>query len=197
MIQTDFGREPGSYVPVRPKRYAPTYQPPSQVATQIDHYVKSRGWLSGAGVLLRGSYGSRKTTTGLHILHAVSLSGDETPQTYWTESDYLADLRELWSLREQLPRGINDGDLWQDFVSWEHRFEQLKGSPLLFLDNVGQGYSQNHRYEMVNFVRSRKDRGLATIFAVSDQEWGSLHASLQSLLTSDNLVFRVGNDAGR
>lgn len=192
MITTEFGREPGSNVPIKPKKYAGTEHPVDPIKSLVDTYIDNEQWTQGTNVLLRGDYGSHKTTTGLYVLRRIAMTGDERVQTYWTEADYLADLRELWSLREQLPKGGNDSDLWQEFVAWESRFEALKASPLLFLDNVGFGYTANHRYEILLLVRQRVDLGLPTIVAVSTQEWEPMNGAMKSLLERSSLSIRVG-----
>lgn len=157
----------------------------------VTDWVEAKGWRHGEGLVFLGQPGVGKTTAGFTALRQAFLADPMTKQSYWVEQDFLSDLKTLWKFEESAPRAPSDGQLWKDYVEWEQAYWDLRESPLLFLDDVGRGYTPMHTYEVEGLVRTRNDRGLSTLAAVQLATWDNLPLSLRSVLTRSSPVVKV------
>jgi DNA replication protein DnaC len=132
-------------------------------------------------VNLCGPPGSGKTSVGLQILHDI---WDIEPlgQSYWTEQDFLADLRNLWRLEEMTQKSVRDDVLWGEYVEWERRFWAYKETSYLFLDDIGHCYTPMQWYEVEGLIRFRYNKHLPTMFGTTDSDLKTMPDRLKSLV---------------
>lgn len=176
--------EPGSKVP---KRYEESVPPVDNAATVIlDEYLESKGWETGQGLTIFGSPGSGKTTIGMAALYGI-FKATKSQGRYLTEADYLADLRRLWRMEEMATKSRDDAT-WMEYMEWERLHLDIKEDKVLFLDDVGIGYTPMHRYEIEILVRGRNSAGLTTIVALDESLYENFSESLQNTLTKINMI---------
>lgn len=181
MIRDEDGvTHPGSFIPTHPLQYlkvSSVYPLPPEALS----YFELEVWKNGGGFLITGSSGSGKTTMGLALVRTFHHEAPELESNYWSEADYFQDQRELWSRKDMAQRMTFDDTIWRDHLDWERQFLDLKESPILFVDNVGMGYTPSHTYELSNLLRSREDRGLVTIVGSTSTAWSSLPRATRAL----------------
>ena len=90
----------------------------------IQEYLLSSGWESGVGILLLGAAGCGKTTVGIEILKQIH-KVHRTEMFYWTEYDFLADLRNLWRMEEMTQKYARDDALWKEYTEWAVSYTHL------------------------------------------------------------------------
>jgi hypothetical protein len=153
----------------------------------INEYLLSAAWESGEGLLLLGSAGSGKTTIGVATLRAIHRVSP-LEMMYWTEQDFLSDLRNLWRMEELTQKVTRDDSLWREYMDWERNFWDLKESPFLFLDDVARGYSPMHIYETENLIRLREAKGLPTIVACQTGLWDNAPSGFTSVIERHSMT---------
>lgn len=180
MIRDDAGvTHPGSYLPVHPVEFVRTQG--IVLPSQAEDYFDLEVWKSGGGFLIQGPVGSGKTTMGLAIITRFHVVAPHLKLEYWSEADFFQDQRELWSRKDMAQRMTFDDTVWKDHLDWERQFLDLKEADVLFVDNVGMGYTSSHTYELSNMLRSREDRGLVTIVGTNSTAWASLPKATRGL----------------
>lgn len=184
MIRTSEGRFiPGSPVP-SVRSIDSTDNP------LVEEYLLSAAWESGEGLLLLGFAGSGKTTLGVAVLKEIA-KVSPLEMIYWTEQDFLSDLRNLWRMEEMTQKFSRDDALWSDYTDWERTFWDYKEAPFLFLDDACRGYSAMHAYEVENLLRLRESKGLATIVASQNSLWENAAPGLTSVVERHSMIIRV------
>lgn len=155
----------------------------------VRSYLDSGAWEQGRGVLLLGEPSSGKTTLGMHILRRIS-EVSPLEMIYWTEYDFLADLRNLWRLEEMTQKATRDDALWGDYLEWERSFWDLKEAPFLFLDDAGRGYTPFQNYEVENLLRLRETKAMPTIVASQTGLWENIPAGLRSVVERNSITIK-------
>ena len=158
----------------------------------VQEYLLSAAWERGEGVLLLGFAGVGKTVLGITILHEIS-KVFPAEMIYWTEQDFLSDLRYLWRLEEMTQKFSRDDALWKDYTEWERTFWDMKEAPFLFLDDVCRGYSPMHSYEVENLLRLRESKGLPTVVASQTIYWENAAPGLTSVVERHSMIIRVSD----
>jgi hypothetical protein len=184
MIRSPEGQfSPGSPVP---------YSYPVNLSENfmVQEYLLSAAWENGGGILLLGFAGTGKTVTGIAILRELA-KVSPLEMIYWTEHDFLADLRNLWRLEEMTQKFSRDDALWADYVAWERAFWDLKEAPFLFLDDACRGYTPMQYYEVENLLRLREAKSLPTIVASQSLQWENAAPGLTSVVERNSLIIRV------
>lgn len=156
----------------------------------IQEYLLSASWEFGEGLLILGFAGTGKTTMGISVLREIA-KVSPLEMIYWTEHDFLADLRNLWRMEEMTQKYSRDDALWKEYLDWERTFWNLKESPFLFLDEVGRGYTAMHTYEVENLLRFRESKKLATVVASQSLNWENLSPSLKSVVERHSMIVRL------
>lgn len=185
MIRTDSNAfTPGSLAPSRKVK--------SDVSrlTQVQHYIGIRAWETGVGPVLVAPAGSGKTPAGISIMREIRRS-HRLDFVYWTEHDFLADLRYLWRVEEMTQKHARDDSLWAEYLDWERAFWNLKECQFLFLDDVGRAYTPMQRYEVENLLRLRETKGLPTMVACQTGLWENLPSGLKSVISRNGLMLNV------
>lgn len=156
----------------------------------LEEYLLSAGWEQGIGLLILGNAGSGKTSTGLTVIkHIRKIFHSE--MIYWTEHDFLSDLRNLWRMEEMTQKYSRDDALWDEYTEWERDFWDLKEAPFLFLDDVCRGYSPMHTYEVENLLRLRENKQLTTFVAAQIGLWENAPTGLTSVVERNSMVIRT------
>ena len=156
----------------------------------VQEYLLSAAWESGEGLLLLGFAGSGKTTLGIAILREIA-KVSPLEMIYWAESDFLADLRNLWRMEEMTQKFSRDDALWSDYTEWERSFWDMKESPFLFLDDACRGYTAMHAYEVESLLRFRENKGLATVVASQSMQWENAAPGLKSVVERHSMIIRT------
>lgn len=156
----------------------------------VEEYLLTSGWTKGMGILLIGTAGCGKTTTGISILKKIHRVAS-TEMIYWTEYDFLADLRNLWRMEEMTQKFARDDSLWKEYTEWEGTFWGMKESPFLFLDDIGRGYTPMQNYEVENLLRFRETRGLPNITACQSGLWDNMPSGFKSVLERTSMTVRL------
>lgn len=158
----------------------------------VASYFTDQAWKHGSGALITGPPGSGKTRMGFALLKSV-FNVEPIAQQYWTEHDFLTDLRVLWRYEDMVKNDRSDG-LWTEYTEWERAFWALKEYPFLFLDDVGRGYSAMQRYEVENLLRLRLNNGLPTVVAIDSSLLDNLTPQFKSLLIRNAVMVGVAHD---
>lgn len=156
----------------------------------VQEYLSSNAWDFGEGLLILGSAGSGKTTLGITVLREIA-KVSPLEMIYWTEQDYLADLRNLWRMEEMTQRFSRDDALWEEYMEWERTFWSLKEAPFLFFDDACRGYTAMHFYEVENLMRFRESKKLATVVASQSLQWENISPGLQSVIERHSMIVRM------
>lgn len=156
----------------------------------IEEYLLSSGWENGIGILMLGTAGCGKTTTGIEILKQIH-KVNRTEMFYWTEYDFLADLRNLWRMEEMTQKYARDDALWKEYTEWERSFWNMKESPFLFLDDVGRGYTPMQTYEVENLLRLRENKRLPNVIACQNGLWDNLPSGFRSVVERNSMTIRL------
>lgn len=156
----------------------------------LNEYLLSSGWEHGIGVLFLGAAGCGKTSMGISLLRAVH-QVNEVEMFYWTEYDFLSDLRNLWRMEEMTQKYSRDDALWKEYTDWERSFWSMKEAPFLFLDDVGRGYTPMHTYEVENLIRLREAKRLPTIVSCQTSLWENLPVGFKSVLERNSMTVRL------
>lgn len=156
----------------------------------LEEYLLSAGWERGVGVLFLGSAGCGKSSSGISLLKEVH-KVYPTEMFYWTEYDFLADLRNLWRMEEMTQKYSRDDALWKEYMDWERIFWNMKEAPFLFLDDAGRGYTPMQTYEVENLLRLREAKSLPSIVACQTGLWDNLPNGFKSVLERNNLIVRL------
>lgn len=175
---------PGSSIPVN------SYAVDVFKNSLLEEYLLSAGWNLGVGVLLLGTAGCGKTSTGIALLkeiHKVHTS----EMFYWTEHDFLSDLRNLWRMEEMTQKYSRDDALWKEYMDWERVFWNMKEAPFLFLDDAGRGYTPMQMYEVENLLRLRETKSLPSVVACQTGLWDNLPMGFKSVLERNSLTVRL------
>jgi DNA replication protein DnaC len=156
----------------------------------LNEYLLSAGWQRGVGLLFIGAAGCGKTTTGISVLKEIHRV-HTVEMFYWTEYDYLSDLRNLWRMEEMTQKYSRDDALWKEYTEWERVFWNMKESPFLFLDDVGRGYTPMHTYEVENLLRLRESKSLPTVVSCQTGLWDNLPSGFKSVVERNSMVVRL------
>jgi hypothetical protein len=156
----------------------------------ISEYLISAGWESGIGLLILGTAGCGKTTTGIEILKNIHMLS-RTEMFYWTESDFLSDLRNMWRMEEMTQKYARDDALWKEYTDWERMYWSMKECPFLFLDDVGRGYTPMHTYEVENLLRLREAKRLPNVVACQTGLWDNLPSGFRSVIERNSMTVRL------
>lgn len=184
MIRTDDNQFiPGSVVPDVPTMNVSDND-------LVQEYLLSAAWEFGEGLLILGFAGTGKTTLGVSVLREIA-KVSPLEMIYWTEHDFLADLRNLWRMEEMTQKYSRDDALWKEYTDWERTFWNLKESPFLFLDDLGRGYTAMHAYEVENLLRFRESKKLATVVASQSLQWENLSPGLKSVVERHSMIVRT------
>lgn len=132
-------------------------------------------------VLILGAPQTGKTTLGFNVLREAAERDPDLWVNYWTERDLFADQRNLWRMEDLAAKVTKDDGLWHEYLEWERLYHDLRETTLLFLDDVGVGYSPHHRYELEGLLRQRSAMGLGTVVAAQTDLWSELPKGLRAL----------------
>lgn len=150
---------------------------------RVASYLDERLWEKGVGVTIVGPPASGRTSLGVLIIRALLNQQEPPSPVYWTEHDYLSDLRTLMRYEDMVAKLPRDDALWGEYVDWEQNFWRLKESPFLFVDDACRSYTPFQWYEMENLLRERDSRNLPTLVSVEAERWASAEGNVRSLLS--------------
>jgi hypothetical protein len=153
-------------------------------------YINSKAWDQGLAPRLVAPSGSGKTSAGIDLLLEVNFASP-TEIIYWTEYDYLSDLRNLWRMEDMTQKYARDDALWKEYLDWERSLWDLKECKFLFLDDVGRCYSPMQFYEVENLLRFREAKGLPTLVACQTGLWENLPSGMRSLIERNTIELQV------
>lgn len=187
MIRSSNIRVPGVGVPgsVVPRVVSNTNILDSSAAQR---YLESSLWEEGLGFRIVAAAGSGKTNACLELLRGVHKQNPSLHMSYWTEYDFLNDLKVLWRYEDLTSKHARDDALWAEYLEWDRSFTALKECPLLFLDDVGRGYTAMHLYEVESLLRLRMVKALPTVIAVQTDLWENLPHSLRSVISRSTIA---------
>jgi hypothetical protein len=114
-----------------------------------------------------------------------------TEMFYWTESDFLSDLRNMWRMEEMTQKYARDDALWKEYTDWERMYWSMKECPFLFLDDVGRGYTPMHTYEVENLLRLREAKRLPNVVACQTGLWDNLPSGFRSVIERNSMTVRL------
>ena len=179
----------GSPIPKRLWKEAQEFTLPEVAQSVIEAYVRARGWTAGEGLVFVGHPGSGKTTAMLKVAHLIHAEVSNRPESnFWTERDFLNDLKNLQRLENTTSKVSKDEGLWHDYLLWERDFWRYKQSPVLLFDDVGQGYTPWQAFEVEGLYRLRDDEVLGTVTTMQKNAFDNLTDSFKSILTRRAIV---------
>lgn len=161
---------------------------------EVQGFLDDRRWEHGGGLLIVGPDGCGKTMLGLSVLHQVFNLDPARSFQYWTEQDFLADLRSLWRYEEMSQRLTSrreDLGIWNEYAEWEREFWGLKEAGVLFFDDLGRSYSPMQWYETEGLLRFRTLRDLPTIMGVSTGRWDNTPSGMKSVMSRNATVLVI------
>jgi hypothetical protein len=157
------------------------------VRDMVESYWEQRRWQRGIGVLIIGPPDSGKTTLGLTIGQGAYLI-EEYANAFWTEQDFIADLRAFWTWQDMISRMPKDDSLWTSYTDWERQLWDYKDTQVLLFDACCRGYTPMHWYESEGLLRFRSDRNLPTTMTVDRGLLEGASASMRSIMMKHNIV---------